>query len=74
MGRVNLFSEIQDEKHIPCVTTICEFSRRVDKQSASTEPAWKGGCALLIHPTLIAGNKFTLAEWAFALLAGVGFL
>jgi len=36
-------------------------SSRVDKRSASTMPAQKGGCAALIHPTFFAENKFTLA-------------
>src|SRR4030065_1810760 len=35
-------------------------SSRVDKRSASTMPAQKGGCAALIHPTFFAENKFTL--------------
>src|SRR4030067_252623 len=35
-------------------------SSRVDKRSASTVPAQKGGCAALIHPTLFAENKFIL--------------
>src|SRR3990170_4805271 len=37
-------------------------SSRVDKRSASTLPAQKGGCAALIHPTFFAENKFTLSD------------
>ena len=37
---------------------------RVDKRSASTMPAQKGGCAALIHPTFFAENKFTLIREA----------
>jgi len=32
----------------------------VDKRSASTMPAQKGGCAVFIHPAFFADNKFTL--------------
>jgi hypothetical protein len=35
-------------------------SSRVDKRSASTMPAQKGGCAALIHPAFFAENIFTL--------------